>query len=177
MRPSRHGPNRFNSYQQIHETVINQFQSQGFVGSDNLEFSRSFYPEGSVLSGEIACLGEILITVGKFLEAVDDLGNDPCVQTLWYSYNVSVQGHGNLLRYDNQHPGYRYPGHGDEHHKHRFDWRLDQELPGSPFWIGVHNWPLLGEVIQEVQDWYWQNRADLPNPDKYASLGLNTRLA
>lgn len=169
MHPNRHGPNRFSSYEQTHETVINQFQGQGFVDSNNLEF-KSFFPDGILLSGKIACLGEILTTVEKFLEIVDASGGDPYVQTVWYSYNVSVQGHGNLLRYDNQHPDYLYPGHHDEHHKHCFDWRTGDEWPGSPSWIGVDNWPLLSEVIEEVQVWYWDKALILPHPDDYAKL-------
>jgi hypothetical protein len=27
-------------------------------------------------------------------------------------------------------------------------------------------------VIQEVQEWYWLNREELPSPDTYSRLGL-----
>lgn len=177
VRTGRHSPNWLSSYQETHETVLNQFKSREFVESDDLvflPFSDEYGGEaGILLSGNIACLGEILIGVNKFIEILDLYETDCKVQTRWYSYNVSIQGHGNLLRYDNQDPDYDFrSGHQDEHHKHRFDWRLNEELPGSPFWMGEKDWPTLGQVLQEVQDWYWDNRADLRNPDSYATLGL-----
>jgi hypothetical protein len=106
---------------------MEQFRAQNFVGHDNLEFTR--YPTRFFLRGQIACKGRIVIAVSKILEIL--VGDDnPDVQTTMYAYNVSLHGAGNLFRYDNQHPEKLYEGHADPHHKHEFDWRTGDELPG-----------------------------------------------
>lgn len=79
-----------------------------------------------------------------------------------------MRGRGNVLRYDNTHA---YPGHGDAHHKHVYDWETNNQLPGSPAWVDERGWPTLGEVLKELRTWYWENREDLPNPDGYPALG------
>lgn len=163
---NRHKPNLFGSYREIHETVISQFKYRDFISDDSLEFQPLY--QGFCLSGEIACLGKILITVEKFLEILDGFGDNATVQTRWYAYNVSVQGYGNIFRYDNQHA---YPGHQDSHHKHIFDWRSGVEEIGSPFWVGENGWLTLGEVIQETEEWYWQNSCFLDNSNGYSQLG------
>jgi len=172
-KPDRHGPNRFSSYQEIHRTVLDQFKSRDFIGTETLEFTP--FPNGFLLKGEISCLGEIVIAVEKFLDIHDLLPqpiDDFVVQTTWYSYNAFVRNHSNILRYDNQDGDDLRPGHADAHHKHSFDWLTGKEEPGSPFWVGSEGWLTLGEVIQEVEDWYWANRKDLPHPDAYPNLNL-----
>lgn len=77
-----------------------------------------------------------------------------------------------FLRHDNQHEGWLYPGHGDPHHVHVLDWRTGDEKPGSPFWCGQEGWPTLGEFIQKVELWYYDNLPQLPNPYRVAELGL-----
>lgn len=167
---NRHGPNRFKAYREIHETVINQFMDSGFVGFETLEFNP--IPKGFLLEGEIACQGEIIITVEKFLEILSGEKDNATVQTVWYAYNASVRNRGTIFRYDNQDDDYLRPGHLDEHHKHLFDWSTGQELAGSPSWVGSNNWPTLGDVIQELEEWYWEHHSELPNPDNYPELGL-----
>lgn len=167
--PSKHGPNRIDRYIDIHETVINQFKARGdFIGRETLCFRP--LPRAFRLTGEIACLGNILISVDKLLAVVDPINK--LVQTKWYSYNVSIRGYHNLLRYDNQDKDFSFrPSHKDEHHKHSFNWRTGQEDPESPIWIGADNWLTLGEVIEEVEGWYWRNHSLLPEPDSYPALG------
>ncbi len=169
-RTDRHGPIRFKSYREIHETVMNQFVSRDFVKNQTLAFS--FFPYGIRLKGEISCLGGIVVTVDKFLDILNEEETNPLVQTLWYAYNASVRDHGNILRYDNQDDEYLREGHLDEHHKHLFDWRTGQEMGNSPVWIGRQGWLTLGDVLQEIQDWYWHHRSELPNPDEYPEIGL-----
>lgn len=167
---NRHGSTRFKSYREIHETVINQFVSRDFVEATTLKFDP--YPQGIMLSGEIACMGNIVIAVEKFLDILSGSGDNATVETCWYSYNASIRGYGNIFRYDNQHEDSRRSGHLDAHHKHEFDWQTGEECPGSPFWIGQEGWLTLGEALQEIQDWYYQNLAQLPNRDSYPDLGF-----
>lgn len=175
----RHSPTRFKTYRETHETVMNQFMSRDFVGSTTLEFLP--YAGGIRLVGEIACLGNIVFTVDKFLEilfcpyVLDDqaLPDDTTiVQTCWYSYNASVRGFGNIFRYDNQDDDYLRSGHLDEHHRHIFNWKTGQEGENSPVWIGRQKWKTLGDVLQELETWYWRHHSQLPEADSYPQLGL-----
>lgn len=171
-RRSKHCPNRFSNYLKVHTTVIDQFKARDFIGSENLSFQS--LDKNIFLEGEIACLGRILVTVHKKLKIVDH--EKQLVQTSCYAYNASIQGAGNLFRYDNQDEDFAFrPGHKDEHHRHDFDWKTDTECIDSPKWIGVDGWLTLGEVIQELSDWYWKSKEDLPFPDDYAVLGLRDR--
>lgn len=94
-------------------------------------------------------------------------GWDAYVQTYQYRYNAFVRSQHNILRYDNTHT---YPGHADPHHKHTYDPDTGARLPDSPHWIGQDDWPTLGEVIEEVERWYWEHRAKLDNPEGFPDL-------
>jgi hypothetical protein len=168
---AKHGPNRLHAYLEIHKTVMEQLRDEGFIGEDNLQVEPLGVGRYWSMDGQIACLGNIHITVRKTLKVVEP-GSDPLVQTIEYAYNASVGGHNSFLRFDNAHANeYRHPGHEDEHHCHRLDWRVtDREvnLSHSPEWVGAEKWPTLGEFIRLVSDWYWENRNTLPEPDKMA---------
>lgn len=146
---------------------MGQMRAAGFVGEDTLVLE----PIGSdllVMAGEIACLGGIVVRVEKYLEVLEGEALDAYVRTFEYKYNAFVRGRNNVLRYDNSHT---YHGHGDAHHKHVYDWRTGEHLPGFPAWVGEHGWPTLGEVLEELRAWYWANREGLPEPDGYPELG------
>jgi hypothetical protein len=143
---------------------MEQFRRSGFVCADTLSLTQPF-GRAMLLEGTVACSGNIVIGVYKRLEIVGGITGNPLVQTVQYSYNVSVHGKGNLFRYDNQHPDAPYEGHADEHHRHEFDWQTGDELPHSPVWIGVQKWPTLGEVIEEARAWQATNYSQLPEPD------------
>lgn len=146
---------------------MEHFRRGGFVRDDTLTWEHS---SGSArLYGEIACQGAIVIAVEKLLAAIEPAGDDDVtVQTVRYSYNVSVRGHDTIFRYDNLHC---HPGHADAHHKHAFNWRQGREREGSPTWIGVSGWPTLGDVIEEAWNWYCEHRDSLPDPEGVAELG------
>lgn len=170
MNPDRHSPNRFSSYYETHQTILNQFIARDFVGRQNLMFNK--YSKLFHCKGEIGCLGEIVISVDKIIAIVDF--SDESVQTKRYAYNASIRGRGKIFRYDNQHSHHLRPGHLDPHHKHSFNWETNLEEPNSPVWVGESGWPTLGQVLQEAEDWYWENRDFLPNPDEYASIGVRS---
>jgi len=128
------------------------------VGYDGTRFRPAREDEygtpGIVLQGGIACLGNLVLTVNKFLEILSRPDDDhPLVETRIYKYNLSVRGHDTVFRYDNEHPWLLHPGHPDPHHKHLFDWRVGREIkPPSPVWVGVNDWPHLNRVIEEARD-------------------------
>jgi hypothetical protein len=149
---------------------MGELRSSGFVGDDTLRWL--VWPQFLVMVGDIACLGDLVISVEKYLTVVTEdatpgdvlRDGDIQVQTLVYSYNASVRGRGTVFRYDNNH---RWKGHADNHHVHRCDWRKD-EATGVVQWVGEARWPTLGEVVVELESWYWEARSDLPNPDVHA---------
>lgn len=165
--PPKHQPNRFSNYWAIHETRLNGFRTSGFVGVDTLEIA--YISEASLtLVGQIGCKGRIIIDVAKLMEYADPPDNpDPRIFTKTYAYNVSVQGVGNVFRYDNQHSDKPHSGHADGHHKHVFDWPSNEDAPGFPIWIGADKWPTLSEVIEEAHQWHADNYKRLPDPEGF----------
>lgn len=168
----KHSPNRFGRYREIHETIINQFKANNFIGDETLKFTPS--RPSIKLSGEIGCRGNIVIKVDKLIDVIRGSGVNALVQTRWYAYNVFLRNHFNLFRYDNQDDYFLSLGqeHKDIHHKHLYDWEIGEELPDSPIWVGEDSWPTLGEVIQEAEEWYWSNQDKLEYPDSYPDLDL-----
>lgn len=96
------------------------------------------------------------LTVFKILEMLDD-SQDPCVQTIRYSYNVSIVGHGNVFRYCSPHDDDTEPHHR-YHHRHEYDPFGSAPQRYTVAWPHHPDWPLLGEVIDEADRWYWDNR-------------------
>jgi hypothetical protein len=144
---SNHGPNRITNYFETHETIMGQFVDRGFILSDTLEV----LPYGAryiVITGSLACLGDIRLDVSKLLEVVDGEGGMARVQTVEYSYNANLPGVGNILRYDSPHPD-----HNCFHHVHRFD-VFDGDREGR---AEACEWPHLGDVIGELEAWFYDN--------------------
>ena len=168
----KHSPNRFGRYREIHETIINQFKANNFIGDETLKFTPSI--PSIKLSGEIGCCGNIVISVDKLIDVISGSGVNAVVQTRCYAYNVFIRNRFNLFRYDNQDDYFSslFAEHKDIHHKHLFDWETGEELSDSPIWVGEDSWPTLGEVIQEAEEWYWSNQDKLEYPDSYPDLDL-----
>lgn len=157
---------------------MSQFLGGDFVETHTLNFrscrrfdeNLNFIPQIQ-LKGEIACCGMILLTVDKYLDILYGSGDSAVVQTVSYAYNVSVQGLGNIFRYDDQDDYFMInSGHADKHHKHVFDWHNKDQV-GSVVWQGYEKWPQLDQVIREAEDWYWNNRSSLHCPTQYAQIG------
>lgn len=144
---------------------MSKLRRSGFVGPDSLTWT--FLSGHIELSGEIGCLGNIVIAVSKTLKIHSgDDRSDWVVETIRYAYNASVRNHGNIMRYDNAHV---HTGHLDAHHRHQFNWRTDTAV-GVPEWIGSAKWPTLAQFILEVEDWYYENQSALPIADVYPGL-------
>lgn len=136
---------------------MDRLYRETFIVADNLRWDPVF--QHIRLVGQIACYGDLVITVEKALKILDGEAN-PLVQTVSYAYNASVRSHGTIRRYDNaEHHGFATP-----HHRHDFDWRSNVENNGSPVHVGDDGWPTLARFIREMQDWFNANRDSLPNP-------------
>jgi len=150
---SKHSPARLHTYLHTHEAVLENFRKEGFVCCDNLSIEQ--FHDSLVMSGEICCLGGIVISVFKTMRFV----TDDTVQTVGYSYNVRLYHGNNLFRYDNAH---EHEGHQDAHHKDLYNPKTGERLPSK--WIGEARWPTLGEVIREAQEWSVQHSEFLESP-------------
>jgi hypothetical protein len=134
----KHQPNVFWRYKQIHTNVMDQFRHSGFIRADDLTFSDEI--EGRIrLAGHIECAGWIYLRVTKDLRVISGRGEMALVQTEWYSYNVALEGEGNILRHDSPHP-------------HRSE---DRKGIVTVIRTGAH--PTLGQVIGEARDWFYAN--------------------
>lgn len=112
-----------------------------------------------LLEGTASCIGGIEIQVRKLVAFLDD-GDDPLVQTEWYSYNVTLRGVGNIFRYDSPFLPDR-GGHHAHDHVHLYDaFAGDREGTIEPIY-NKDDVPTLGEVIDRARDWYWQNVEEL----------------
>lgn len=145
-----HGPNKISNYIDTHETIIEQFVSRGFVVLNTLEIE-AYGNHHLTITGSLHCQGGIVIDVAKILRVVDRQGGEARVQTVWYRYHAKVQGRGNVCRYDSPHE------HRDFHHVHRFD-----VLGDGAESVEDSNWPHLGDVVDEMQTFYWENYERLP---------------
>jgi hypothetical protein len=140
----KHQANAFHRYREIHETVLERFRNEGFIRSDTLAFRPP--SNGYIkLSGTIECAAWIYIVVDKNLSIVKGSGPTASVETETYSYNVVLEGEGNILRYDGPHE------HRPYHHVHRFD-PLETERASIAALHGDER-PTLGEVIDEARGW------------------------
>ena len=134
---------------------MEQFLREDFVLSENLSFE-DLGDGFLILEGRIECVGNIYIDVFKRIEILEGDGANALVQTIDYSYNAVVRGIGNILRYDSPHPD-----HNHEHHRHYFDVFNREEILPPTFIADEHQRPTLGEVIEEVRGWYFDNLDEL----------------
>lgn len=133
---------------------MGRIEKEGFVQRSTLRWES--LRRDVRLAGQIACQGNIVLTIEKILEVTFDDKDVEYWETTDYSYNASVAGHDNILRYDNaEHHGLESP-----HHKHLFNWKTGKPLH-RPTHVGL-DWPTLGEFIREVHSWHDANVDVLP---------------
>lgn len=123
----------------------------GFVGADTCAFSD--LGDGYLtLEGTIECAAGLLyIDVWKRILILEGQGPNALVQTEDYSYGVILKGKGTVFRYDAPHDGHR-----PHHHVHRSP-VLDNPEIETIEEIDGDTWPTLGEVIDQLSDWYYKN--------------------
>lgn len=130
---------------------MQRYLRSGFVRAENLAFES--LGDGFIrLSGVIECAADIYIDVEKRLAILGGDGAGAIIQTVDYSYNAYVRNIGNIVRYDSPHDG-----HNEQHHCHRFDTFANKEIRPPTFLPNEDDWPTLGEVIGEVERWYYDN--------------------
>jgi hypothetical protein len=129
---------------------MQRFLRAGFVRSENLSFT-DLGDAFVELDGVIECSGNININVYKRIQIIEGDGPNALVQTVDYSYHAYVANVGNILRYDSPHLD-----HYQEHHVHRFDTASKQET-SVDFIENEEDRPTLGEIISEVENWYYDN--------------------
>jgi hypothetical protein len=161
----KRNPHRLADYITTHEANMERLRSGGFVGVDTLAWERN--PRSVRLFGEIACLGDIVITVDKTLEIVDGKGSQARILGRLYSYNVHLRNGAVIFRYDNLDTR---AGHADAYHKHIYG-SLDSP-EGHVAWVGIDRWPTLGDVIEEARVWREANLHNLKDPDAFPTLGM-----
>ena len=148
--PTKHGANRLYAYQQIHETVMKHQLCNGFVLSDESVFTP--FHDFILLEGIISCLGDIRLDVSREISILTNEGADSLVQTVAYSYNAYLVGVGNILRYDSPHAT-----HNIEHHVHRYEVLNGGKQRPITFLPDEEQRPTLGEVLDELAEWYYSN--------------------
>ena len=153
---AKHGPNRLDRYLEIHETVMERLLRDGFVLADNLEF---IVVRGYLyLTGLLDCSGGLRMQVRKEIRLWEEAGT-MLAQTENYSYNAFLPGGSNIFRYDSPHAT-----HNQEHHVHRY-----QPFGPTPlrnqitFLYHEEERPTLGEAINELEAWYWENYNSVTN--------------
>jgi len=157
-RSPRHGPNRLNSYLNIHVATMGQLIYTGAVEVDEIDLPNGADGELFISGRAILRDRKLRVDVLKALEITDASNpRDPLVQTISYSYDVVLQGRSNVFRYCSPHGEDHEIEHHRHHHRHQFD-----PFGPSPdeYTVAIDyagDWPTLGQVIQEADTWYWEN--------------------
>jgi hypothetical protein len=148
---AKHGPNRFDRYLAIHNTVMDRYRDHGFILTDDLEV-RDLGNEQILMEGTITCADGVYIAVTKMLRILDGDGSTATVQTIAYSYSAVLAGRGNIFRYCAPHDLTDGVEHHSYHHVHRFS-VFDDDSHGTISRLSEDDWPTLGEVIEELRGW------------------------
>lgn len=160
----KHGPNRLENYQAVHEKAIRGHLDRGFLLSDGLEWSAQ--GDGVItLIGRLDCIDNLYISVTKEVRILEGDGLTALVQRGAYSYNAVLGGVGTIFRYDSPHQS-----HNQFHHVHRYDVfdrghdaARDSEGVGILEDLSAENQqPVLHEVIEELADWYYAHYENIP---------------
>ena len=149
---ARHSPDRFGRWIADHQSAMQGFLARAyFVLSENLSLTDVGGGQVAV-GGAVECVNGIYVTVNETLRIVEGEGMHATVQPERYSYNVVIGKLGTLLRYDSGHAT-----HHRGHHKHEYD-VLAGDTEGMVILLsGDDARPALGDVIAEVEDWYYEH--------------------
>ncbi len=125
----KHAWNSWENYQDVHRRYIESYLDH-FILKDDL--APSLTPDAAEWDGVLYCVDGLEIHVRKLQDVSHETGR-PMVRTRTYSYHV-------LRRV-----GPVFDEHGNQ--------------TGAAEHVGVEGWPTLGEVIDQVHDWWVEHRA------------------
>jgi hypothetical protein len=151
----KRGPHRFADYRETHETVMGQLVARGFVLSEDLTFS-DLGNDAIQIEGTIQCLGNLRVEVKKVLAILSGQDADAIVQSTEYSYNAISGGEHRVFSYHSPHLT-----HHRMHHVHRAVGLVGEETVTEVAPEGDLSYPTLGEVVRELEVWYWEHRDQL----------------
>lgn len=140
-----HAWNTWDNYRTIHDIRLRGHPFVDWSRSQSLEFSVE--DEGVIVQrGYVYCLSEVVVRVVKYLETNRTNQGLLRVRGFSYRYAAWVQRHHPVLRYHNVHRN------DDDYHHRVFNWRTGDEVLYER--LERHQFPTLGEVLDEVQAAY-----------------------
>lgn len=90
-------------------------------------------------------------------------GPNALVQTILYNYHAGLADGRSLFRYDS--PDLVITGetvdYHKHHHKHLYDPTQGMKEVGVEVILDENNVPTLGDVIEELEDWYYEHASEL----------------
>lgn len=148
-RRNKHDWNGLESYLATHFRHLRNWEH--FITSDSLIITPND-ENGLVIERRLDCQDGLFIDIKKTIE----INENNQVRTIAYKYHAGIHGDPtrSIFRYDDAHI-YVREGHADAHHKHRFDHTTWREID-PPEWIGEERWSTLGEVIEELHEWWYE---------------------
>jgi hypothetical protein len=163
-----HKPSTLSNHQQILSKVIKKYTKRDFLLSNTLEWKADPALKIWILDGELIFKNSIVMNVSKELEIIDDAHKveNARVQTVMYTYNVRQRldiYERRLFRYECTRELHHHC-HNDTHHCHEYDTankpirgQLNCSCGGCPTWIGKNHWPHLSDVIEEIEEWWYNH--------------------
>ena len=135
-------------YLEIHATAMRTLERDGRVLPDGDGLTIEPVARGLLIEGRVHCAGSLIVEVWKLL-AIAREGPVTTAQTTSYTYQVMVDGLGDLFRYCGPHK------HRPFHHKHTYDVLGDD----AGAWVKVdpEERPTLSEVIWEASECYFKH--------------------
>lgn len=155
---------------------LNKFNDYGFLEKTSDNYNLKITPEHNIytIKGELSCKGLIVIDVFKLLEVVDRKDNIDYVKTRYFKYNVHIRGKFEILRYDNSD---HHIHHNTTFHKHEYNWNTGVEYMAEcnccpKYCLNENDFPHLGDVVDEMYQWWIEYNQLLQNPDDFPEVGL-----
>lgn len=124
-------------------------QREGYLIIDD-RLSITIDSDVVMIEGRITCINGMFVDVRKSL----DINDRHEVCGFSYRYQACIQtseGIRHIFRYDNSDIK---PGHADSYHKHIHDPMESEERDVRVEWIGLRDWPTLGDVLDVLYVWW-----------------------
>lgn len=150
-----HNWKRLDRYLAIHDRCLETLSTY-FV--ERVSLAITFTNRSQLLiAGNVYCKGDLVLVVRELL----DINAIHQVRGIEYKYQAQFTDNPTriVFRYDNAH---RYSGHPDDFHKHTFSPATWKPIH-PPLHIGRDRWPTLQMVLEELHQWWVDQRGDTLN--------------